>query len=457
MSSQLPERPSLEYLKKLAKDRLQAMRRADPRARLAAALLAVANDHGFSSWRALKSEVERRQVTHAAAFGEACSRGDLAFVRAALANDPALARGDVHGAHHQRWTPLHAAARAGHVEVVRLLLEHGADPHVRESGDNTYPLHWAAAHGHLETVRLLLDAGSDVHGIGDLHELDVIGWATFFRAPGDDVTRTDASRAEVIALLIERGARHHVFSAMSIGDPALVQQVVEQDPSALDRRMSRFERGQSPVHFAIDRKRYDLLDLVIELGADVEALDGGGRTPLAVAMLSGDEEAMRRLRAAGAAIPVVPAAADVPQAMAALARSVKKGVPMIYVPDVALALDWYAAIGFTEQSRYEDSGVVNFGFMSFGGAEIMFNVHGKPGAHGVSLWFYTDQIDSLYQALKSRQLDAARAALEGQTSPVNGIVFQQDIEDMFYGARQFAVRDLNGYLLYFISWQERTS
>jgi hypothetical protein len=31
-----------------------------------------------------------------------------------------------------------------------------------------------------------------------------------------------------------------------------------------------------------------------------------------------------------------------------------------------------------------------------------------------------------------------------------GIVFQQDIEDMFYSARQFAVRDLNGYLLYFI-------
>jgi len=455
MSSQLPERPSLEYLKKLAKDRLQAMRRADPRARLAAALLAVANDHGFSSWRALKAEVERRQITHATAFVDACSRGDLAFVRAALANDPALARSGDTGAHYRRWTPLHAAAKAGHGDVVRLLLEHRADPHVRESGDNTYPLHWAAAHGHLEIVRLLLDAGSDVHGIGDLHELDVIGWATVFRAPGDDVTRMDESRADVISLLIARGARHHIFSAMSVGDPALVQQVVEQDPSALDRRMSRFERGQSPVHFAIDRKRYDLLDLLIELGADVEAPDGGGRTPIAVAMLSGDEEAMRRLQAAGAAMPVVQATADVPKAMAALAPSVKKGVPMIYVPDVGLALDWYVSIGFTEETRYEDDGQVNFGMVSFGGAEIMFNMHGKPDAHGVSLWFYTDQIDSLYQLLKSRQLDAARATLDGQPDPPGGIVFHQDIEDMFYGARQFGVRDLNGYLLYFISWKER--
>jgi hypothetical protein len=30
------------------------------------------------------------------------------------------------------------------------------------------------------------------------------------------------------------------------------------------------------------------------------------------------------------------------------------------------------------------------------------------------------------------------------------IEFEQDIEDMFYGARQFCIRDLNGYELYFI-------
>src|ERR1700732_4155954 len=58
-NSQLPERASLEYLKKLAKDRLQDLRRADPQAKLATALLAVARDHGFSSWRALKAEVEQ--------------------------------------------------------------------------------------------------------------------------------------------------------------------------------------------------------------------------------------------------------------------------------------------------------------------------------------------------------------------------------------------------------------
>ena len=48
----LPERPSLEDLKKLAKDRLPALRRADPTARLADAQLAVAREHGFPSRRA---------------------------------------------------------------------------------------------------------------------------------------------------------------------------------------------------------------------------------------------------------------------------------------------------------------------------------------------------------------------------------------------------------------------
>lgn len=47
--SKLPERASLEYLKTLAKDRLQELRRSDPSAKLATALLAVAREYGFSS------------------------------------------------------------------------------------------------------------------------------------------------------------------------------------------------------------------------------------------------------------------------------------------------------------------------------------------------------------------------------------------------------------------------
>ena len=98
---------------------------------------------------------------------------------------------------------------------------------------------------------------------------------------------------------------------------------------------------------------------------------------------------------------------------------------------------------------------MNFGMVSFGKAELMLNMHGRPGPHDVSLWFYTDQVDNLYQLLKSRQLEAAQSALAGQPGDHEGIEFEEDINDAFYGARQFGIRDLNGYILYFIQPVER--
>lgn len=387
---------------------------------------------------------------HVALFFDACTKGDVDVLRGILANDPGLVRASFPDSPHHGWTGLHEAAKRGRANAVRLLLEHGADPNARESGDNTAALHWAAARGDLEIVRALLDAGGDVHGVGDVHQLDVIGWATFYDEPGDDSSQMDIARRGLLSLLIERGARHHIFSAMSVGDLKLIRTLVEQSPEQLDRRMSRFEHGLTPLHFAISRKRYDIMDLLIELGADLEAEDLGGQTALAGAMLRGDREAMRRLHAAGANAPEAPASSTFSASMARLAGSIKKGVPMIYVPDVAKALEWYVSIGFHEINRYEDDGVVNFGMVSFGGAELMLNVHGKPGQHDVSLWFYTDKVDPLYQLLKSRQLEAARAALAGEPADLQGTEFVEDINDTFYGAREFGIRDLNGYLLYFI-------
>jgi ankyrin repeat protein len=452
----LPEHASLEYLKKLAKDHLKELRRAQPETQLAAALLAVAREHGFPSWRALKAEVERRQMDTVAQFFDACARGDLSRASALLDQEPSLVDAGNPKAHYTGWTALHDAARAGNLPVVRFLLERGARPNAREAGDNTYPLHWAAARGPVGVVQALVDGGGDVHGFGDVHELDVIGWATVFSTRDGEPAGFTPVRLEVTAFLVERGARHHIFSAIALGDLDLIQRVVEADPSALDRRMSRFERGQSAIQFAIGRKRYDILDMLISLGADVEAVDMSGRTALGDAMLRGDEDAMRRLHAAGAHPPQATAVPDLRAAMADLADHVKKGVPMIYVADVAAALDWYASIGFTELSRFADDGQVNFGMVSFGGAELMLTIGGGVRDHDVTIWLYTDAIDRVYEVLKSRQIAVGRAALAGTTPLPPAIRFEQDIEEMFYGVRQFSIRDLNGYELYFIQPLTRT-
>jgi hypothetical protein len=332
------------------------------------------------------------------------------------------------------WTPLHTAAQSGDLDAVRRLLESGADPNAREAGDNTTPLHWAAATNHVEIVQALVDAGADVHGLGDVHSLGVIGWATVF-------AKQDRSPIDVVAVLVARGARHHIFSAIALGDPDLIRQVVANDRKAVDRRLSPFKRGQTPLHFAISIKRYDILDLMIELGTYVDGTDASGQTALAVALSRGDQEAVRRLKAAGARPPAPIDPVEFQAGMAALATSTKKLVAGLSVADITATLAWYTSIGFTELARYEDGGVVNFGMVSFGNAEIMLGMMGTPGSKGISLWFYTDPVDQLYQLLKARQL----------SDPQAGIVFDEELYDPFYGGRQFSIRDPNGYTLVFYS------
>jgi ankyrin repeat protein len=172
----------------------------------------------------------------------AAEDGDLATVAALLDEHPEEL--------HARATPyehtlLHVAARHGHAPVVELLLERGLDVNAREKGDNTYAMHWAAAAGSLEVVRLLADAGGDVVGDGDEHELGVIGWAACW-----DETDVEVRRA-VADFLVDRGARHHIFSAIALDLGDEVRRLVAADRAVLEKRMSRFENDRRPIHFAV--------------------------------------------------------------------------------------------------------------------------------------------------------------------------------------------------------------
>lgn len=58
LPSRLPARPSLEQLRKQAKERLARVRAADPSARLADAQLDLAREYGFDSWPKLVHHLE---------------------------------------------------------------------------------------------------------------------------------------------------------------------------------------------------------------------------------------------------------------------------------------------------------------------------------------------------------------------------------------------------------------
>ena len=184
------------------------------------------------------------------------------------------------------WSLLHVAAHNGRAAVVELLLARGLDVNTRERGDNTYPMHWAAAAGHGDVVRQLIDAGADVVGAGDDHGLEVIGWATCWEGCDDDAHRAIADT------LVRHGARHHVFSLIAMNRGDELRRLVAADPSALNRRLSRNENHATPLHFAVRMRRPAMIALLIELGADPLAADADGFPPAAYAMSPDADRAM---------------------------------------------------------------------------------------------------------------------------------------------------------------------
>jgi ankyrin repeat protein len=185
------------------------------------------------------------------------------------------------------WSLLHIAAAGGHLAAVDLLLARGLDVNTRERGDNTYAMHWAAAAGHLDVVRRLAEAGGDVVGEGDDHALEVIGWATCWDRP----------QVEVANVLVSRGARHHIFSAIAMGLADEVRRIVAADPAALNQRMSRNEDHRLPLQFAVARTRADLVALLLDLGADPLGVDGSGHSAVAYATTREiDRPVLQRIR-----------------------------------------------------------------------------------------------------------------------------------------------------------------
>jgi ankyrin repeat protein len=287
----LPEKPNLDWLRKQAKHRLEELRRSNPNAQLSDAQFDLAKEYGFPSWRALKAHID--SLTIEGRLVEAARTGDVRTLTTLLDRDPDKL---YMKAKPYETSLLHFAAHNGHLAAVELLLKRGLDVNAREKGDNTYAMHWAAAGGHVDVVRRLADAGGDVVGHGDDHEIEVIGWASCWDGCDDDAHRA------VVDLLVSRGARHHIFSAVSMNLADEVRRIVAADPSALNRRQSRNENHRTPLHFAVSRNRPEMVSLLLELGADPLAVDGSGQPPAAYSTSSDiDRSVMEKIRAMTAA------------------------------------------------------------------------------------------------------------------------------------------------------------
>jgi hypothetical protein len=88
-------------------------------------------------------------------FFAAARKGDAAAVKGFLDKGTNVNAKTQYGA-----TALAYACDKGHVEVVKLLVERGADVNVEDTFYKEVPIGWAIAKGHTEIVKLLLDKGA---------------------------------------------------------------------------------------------------------------------------------------------------------------------------------------------------------------------------------------------------------------------------------------------------------
>ncbi|KAL7929360.1 ankyrin repeat-containing domain protein [Trichoderma chlorosporum] len=169
-------------------------------------------------------------------------------------------------------TPLQVACKKGREDIVEILLDAGAA--IEAGGDGTTALHCAVQEQMESTVKLLTARGADVnfvniHGLTALHTAAQMGYSAIFEyllEGGADVNAGAGTRV---------GTPLHAASARIDGNP-LIQRLIDMG-AAIDETNTE---GETPLHLAATFGKQRNIELLTNNGANRDARDGRGSTPL---------------------------------------------------------------------------------------------------------------------------------------------------------------------------------
>jgi len=186
-----------------------------------------------------------------------------------------------HGGKSGAADSIHVAAAVGNIEAVRQHLAAGEDVNVKDEFGYT-PLHNAAWIGQKEIAELLIAKGADVNVLdGDGNT--ALDWAIYFDDPS--ASREDKAAKKQIAILLRKHGGK-TGEKLKIED-ALIDAAVEGNIEAVKQNLSagadvnaKDEFGATPLHNAVWEGYKEIAELLIAKGADVNVLDEDGYTPL---------------------------------------------------------------------------------------------------------------------------------------------------------------------------------
>ncbi|MGK7951466.1 MAG: sigma-70 family RNA polymerase sigma factor [Xenococcaceae cyanobacterium] len=211
---------------------------------------------------------------------EAACRGDIETIQTSIQQDTRLV--NIQDKNVQT-TPLHLAAHRGYLDIVKLLIDAGADVNAEEGNySKSNPLHWAAKEGNLQVVKLLVESGAKLNVKDNWFNLTPFGWTILVNCPFDE-GKLENRHPEVREYLLSQGAQLDIFSAIALKEKDVVNSLVTANPAILKDRLGFVMDEFQPLHFAIKNMMPETVELLLEKGADVNALTSLGVTPLCMA------------------------------------------------------------------------------------------------------------------------------------------------------------------------------
>jgi ankyrin repeat protein len=244
------------------------------------------HDYSLKTLRQIEEAVGYARPARQEELFAAAAAGDVSRVRALLREgvDPDAWNAD-------RAAAIHLAARAGHSEVVLALIDGGADVDRQQFGRGDSALLVALHQGEAATALALLERGADP--------------ALACRATTPLMVAARSGQLDVVRALIERGALERVrelrhrdaaLAGAAGGGYAEIVRALLAAGVPVDAGLP----GWSALMHAARNGQLRTAEILLDAGADLDAVSMNGKTALALAREEGRSEMVALLAARGA-------------------------------------------------------------------------------------------------------------------------------------------------------------